>query len=118
MAASPDFHFALTKSSPEANTTVAPPERCVWFSQVPQEGSVSVRLMDAGGDLVETGEAAPDEADRRVWSVAIGHTLSAGAYTVAWRGIGDDGHVVRGEIPFTVRRPLAAIPGRGFLLTA
>ena len=84
VAASPDFHFALTKSSPEANTTVAPPEEVrLWFSQVPQEGSVSVRLMDAGGDLVETGGAAPDEADRRVWSVAIGHTLSAGAYTVA-----------------------------------
>jgi methionine-rich copper-binding protein CopC len=28
--------------------------------------------------------------------------LPAGGYTVAWRGIGDDGHVVRGDFTFSV----------------
>lgn len=103
VAASPEFHFALTKSTPEANSEVSSPDEIrLWFSQVPQEGSMSVRLLDADGELVETGDAARDASDGRVWSVAIGHRLAPGPYTVSWRGIGDDGHVVRGEVPFAV----------------
>ena len=97
------LHFALTKSMPEAESTVAPPDELrLWFSQVPQESSVSVRQFDGSGGLVETGEPTPDAADGKVIAVAIDHALGSGSYTVAWRGIGDDGHVVRGEFPFSV----------------
>jgi len=98
-----EFHFALTKSAPAADSKVSPPsELRLWFSQVPQSGSLSVRLVDAGGDLVETGEPVSDEADAKVVGIAIPHAIGSGTYTVAWRGIGDDGHVVRGEFGFEV----------------
>lgn len=96
------LHFALSKSVPEKDATVAPPDELrLWFTQEPQENSISIRLM-AGEAPVETGPAEEDSDDGKVFSVAIENALAAGSYTIAWRGLGQDGHVVRGEIPFTV----------------
>ncbi len=104
VAADRAFHFALSRSAPAADATVAPPaEVRLWFSQVAQTGSVGIRLIDAAGTAVETSEPTPVTDDGRVYGVRVGKTLAAGAYTVSWRGIGDDGHVVRGDFKFTVR---------------
>jgi methionine-rich copper-binding protein CopC len=98
-----ELHFALTRSAPEAESHVAEVHEIrLWFTQVPQENSVSVRLVDASGAAMETGELQSDPADGKIVFVALDGTPPVGAYTVAWRGIGDDGHVVRGEFPFTV----------------
>jgi copper transport protein len=96
-------HFALVRSSPEADATVASVDEVrLWFSQVPQEGSASVRLIDAAGEAVETGQLTSDPDDGKVVFVTVDADLPDGGYTVAWRGIGDDGHVVRGDFAFTV----------------
>lgn len=98
-------HFSLSRSEPVAETTVAPPEELrLWFTQAPQDNSTSIRLL-AGGAVVETGPAIRDAEDDKVYSVAVGRTLEEGGYNVAWRAMAADGHVVRGEIPFTVRVP-------------
>jgi methionine-rich copper-binding protein CopC len=98
-----ELHFGLSRSAPEAESQVAElREIRLWFTQVPQEGSVSVRLVDASGNAVETGELQSDPTDGKIVFVGLDATPPSGAYTVAWRGIGDDGHVVRGEFPFTV----------------
>jgi methionine-rich copper-binding protein CopC len=99
----PAFHFALSRSVPAADATVpAPAEVRLWFTEAAQPGSVAIRLVRPGGAPVETGEAMPDEDDGRVYHVRVTRTLPAGAYTVSWRGIGDDGHAVRGEFGFSV----------------
>ena len=96
-------HFGLAKSLPEADSSVQSPEHLqLWFTQVPRDGSFTVRLVDGGGDLVQTEEAARNAEDPKLVEVEVGHTLDEGAYTVAWRGIGDDGHVVRGDFGFRV----------------
>ena len=96
------LHFGLSKSEPAKDAAVAPPDELrLWFTQVPQEGSVSIRLMVAEAP-VETGPAVQDPDDGRVFSVAIEDALGAGRYSIAWRGMAADGHVVRGEIPFSV----------------
>lgn len=101
----PALHFALSGSAPAAEATVAPPEELrLWFTQTPQDNSVFVRLM-AGDAVVETGPATPDSDDDKVYRVAIGRTVEEGGYTIVWRGMAADGHVVRGEIPFTVQVP-------------
>jgi len=97
------LHFGLSRSVPAADTTVTTPaEVRLWFTQVAKEGSVSIRVVNAAGNAVETAAPAPDEADGRIFAVAISRPLAAGRYTVAWRGIGDDGHVVTGDFGFTV----------------
>jgi methionine-rich copper-binding protein CopC len=88
---------------PVADASVpTPAEVRLWFTQVAQAGSVGIRLIDARGTAVETGEPARDAEDGRIYAIAVGRTLAAGPYTVSWRGIGDDGHTVRGEFRFTV----------------
>ena len=95
-------HFELDKSVPDKDASVAPPsELRLWFTEEPQESSLSIRLM-FGDEPVETGAAVQDPEDGRIFSVAVEQALGAGAYRIAWRGMGRDSHVVRGEIPFSV----------------
>ncbi|HUF76956.1 MAG TPA: copper resistance CopC family protein [Longimicrobiales bacterium] len=102
-AADAAFHFALSRSVPAADAAVpSPSEVRLWFTQVAQPGSVAIRLVNPGGDAVETGEPIPNEDDGQVYHVDVASKLPAGAYTVSWRGIGDDGHVVRGDFRFSV----------------
>ncbi|HUP51586.1 MAG TPA: copper resistance CopC family protein [Longimicrobiales bacterium] len=97
------FHFALSRSAPAADAAVpSPSEVRLWFTQVAQPGSVAIRLINPAGGAVPTGEPTPNEDDGRVYHVSVSQTLPAGAYTVSWRGIGDDGHVVRADFRFTV----------------
>lgn len=98
-----DVHFALARSVPAADASVpSPAELQLFFTQVPRPGSLTVRLVNAQGDLVETPEPRAAENDAKEIHVAIDRHLTAGRYRVAWRGIGDDGHVVQGEFGFSV----------------
>lgn len=97
------FHFGLARSVPAAGASVASPsEVTLWFTEVPQDNSISIRLVDGRGDLVGTSDPRQDGEDRTQFSISPSGTLAAGGYTVAWRGIGQDGHTVRGDFGFTV----------------
>ncbi|MDX1492858.1 MAG: copper resistance protein CopC [Longimicrobiales bacterium] len=100
---SPSLHFALSKSSPEADATVeAPSEIRLWFTQEPQEGTTSIRLVEAEDAGVHVMEAVQDTDDPTSFYVELHGTLPAGTYTVSWRGMGQDGHVVRDSFKFSV----------------
>ena len=103
LAAADVFHFALSRSAPAADATVSAPEEVrLWFTQAPQDNSVSVRLVDSTGEAVETTPPAIAQDDAKVAFVKPSTPLAEGSYTVSWRGIGDDGHVVRGDFGFSV----------------
>ena len=96
-------HFGLAKSMPEADSSVPSPGAIqLWFTQVPQDNSVGIRLINSAGDLLETGPPMQDSGDPKMYSIAVKGELGPGTYTTAWRGIGDDGHVVRSEFSFAV----------------
>jgi methionine-rich copper-binding protein CopC len=98
-----DVHFALSKSMPEAESSIdSPPEVRLWFTEAPEDNTTSIRVVNAAGELMEAGDVTQDADDGRTFSVAIERRLGAGAYTVAWRAIGADGHVVRDEFTFSV----------------
>ncbi|MEM7416751.1 MAG: copper resistance protein CopC [Gemmatimonadota bacterium] len=98
-----NLHFGLAKSLPAADSSGPAPEQLqLWFTQAPQDGTVTIRLIDAGGDLVETGEVTRSDEDPKMMWVDVDGAVAAGAYTVAWRGIGDDGHVIRDDFAFSV----------------
>ena len=106
------FHFALARSAPAADATVTSPNEIrLWFTQVPRDGSLSVRLVDAGGELVETCAPNAQADDTKAFRVEIGRQLPAGSYTVAWRGVGDDGHPVQSEFGFTVASAATSFSG-------
>ena len=98
-----EYHFGLSKSAPEADASVPSPEEVrLWFTESPEDNSIAIRVINTAGDAMETGDATQDADDGKVFSVSIASALAAGTYTVAWRGIGDDGHVARGDFEFLV----------------
>ena len=98
-----EFHFALSKSMPIADSSVeSPPEIRLWFTEVPDAGTTSIRLIGADEQVIHTGDVTQDTDDRQSFSVALESALSSGTYKVAWRAMGSDGHVVRDDYEFTV----------------
>lgn len=96
-------HFALSSSSPEAGSTVeAPGEVRLTFTEEPQEGTVQIRIVEAEDAGVHVMDAAQDAESPTDFSVVLHGTLPPATYTVSWRGMGADGHVVRDSFEFTV----------------
>ena len=97
------IHFALSKSAPEADASVeAPSEIRLWFTQEPQDGTTSIRVVGADEAGVHVGDVEQDGEDATSFAVPLHGTLPAGTYTVAWRGMGQDGHVISETFAFTV----------------
>lgn len=98
------LHLTLLGTFPAADTvlTEAPDEVRLWFSEAPQMRGSSVRLADAGGELVPTTEAAPEDGDETQVFITPEAPLSAGTYTVHWRVIAQDGHAQNGEFDFQI----------------
>lgn len=97
------LHFQLERSEPAADTTVASvSEVRLWFSQGAQEGATSIRLINASGEPVPTGELTSSD-DHSEHAVAVTTPLAPGEYTVVWRSMAADGHVIRDDFAFTVR---------------
>lgn len=99
-----EFHLALEKSEPAADVVVAEVSQVtLWFTQEPQEGTTSIRLVDADGEMVPSSEPAPAPDDATAFSTSPEDPLVDGAYQVVWRAMAADGHVVNGDFGFTVR---------------
>jgi methionine-rich copper-binding protein CopC len=97
-------HFALESSSPAAGAAVpSPAELRLTFTQEPEDGTVSIRVLEAGDAGVHALDVTQDEEDPRSFVVGFHGTFPAGTYTVSWRGMGEDGHVVRDTFQFTVQ---------------
>lgn len=94
-------HAILKESSPAAKSSVAGPD-------VPIKLKFNVRIDAARSklqilhpdnsviDLIIEKQTAADTLTTK----ASG--LKAGAYTIRWQVLAPDGHITRGEIPFTV----------------
>lgn len=96
-------HFGLKSSTPEADASVKSPSQIrLTFTQEPQEGSTSIRLVEAEQAGVHVMDVARDSEDPTTFYIELHGVLPPGAYTVAWRGIGADGHVIRDDFRFTV----------------
>lgn len=104
--AAPGLHLQLNRSFPAADTTLASPsELRLWFSQAPQAQATQARLIRDGEPVGALGALEQDPADEKVFAAPVSGTLPDGSYTVSWRTMAADGHVVRGDFAFTVRAP-------------
>ena len=98
-----EFHFALSKSMPVADSSgESPPEIRLWFTEAPDAGTTSIRLIAADEQAIDTGDVTQDKEDELSFGVTLEQALAPGAYTVVWRAMGADGHVVRDDYHFTV----------------
>jgi methionine-rich copper-binding protein CopC len=98
------MHLRLVRAEPAADTTVtaAPREVKLFFSEAPQIKVTTIRLVNASKQAITVGEAKAD-ADGKIVLAPITGSVTAGTWTVIWRTMARDGHVVNGEYHFTVK---------------
>lgn len=93
-------HAHLLSSIPSANGTIRGPDVSIdlkFNSQVDSSRS-HLDLVLPSGNVEALKISAPSIAELG----ARAH-LSPGKYMIRWQALSTDGHITRGEIPFTVR---------------
>jgi methionine-rich copper-binding protein CopC len=97
-------HAYLTKSVPAQRAAVfeAPPRVELWFNERLESKFCSIAVTDAAGKSVDSGDLKPAPDDPKQLSIGLGK-LGAGVYTVKFRVLSVDGHVVESNFTFTVR---------------
>jgi methionine-rich copper-binding protein CopC len=102
-------HAALVRSSPPRRATLAePPARVeLVFSERLEPAYSRLAVEDASGTRVDLGDAGVAHDDQRRLIVSL-RPLTAGTYTVRFRVLSIDGHVVESMFPFTVTPPRGA----------
>jgi hypothetical protein len=99
-----EAHAVLKETSPAANSTVAGPDVAVKlrFNTRVDAARSKLQLLRPDNSTTELAvdkQAPPDT----LASKAVG--LKPGAYKIQWQVLSPDGHITRGEIPFTVAVP-------------
>jgi methionine-rich copper-binding protein CopC len=102
LAAVPQAHTALTKSEPAAGKTVtaAPKQIQLWFNEKIDAAVSKIELTGPSGKVNLSPAHAMGE---KSLMAGISGQIADGSYTIAWQTAGDDGHVVKGSVKFTLK---------------
>jgi hypothetical protein len=97
-------HAALVKSSPprRAALSEAPARVELVFNERLEPAYARLSVEDAGGKRVDLGDIAVARDDGRQLAVSLPR-LEPGTYTVRFRVLSVDGHVVESSFRFTVK---------------
>jgi len=103
VAATASAHAVLLESNPSLNAAVAGPDLPIKLRfNVRIDASRSrLTLISPDGSTTPL-ELAKDSPADTLFAHATG--LPPGAYRLRWQALASDGHITRGEIPFTVAR--------------
>jgi len=98
-------HAVLVRSTPPGRATLAEkPDRVqLWFNERLEPAFSSVSVWSSAGTQVDAGDARVDPEDAKRLSVTL-PPLPPGAYSVRYRVLSVDGHVVDSSFTFTIRR--------------
>ena len=103
IVASAAAHAVLLESNPSLKGTVAGPDVAIKlrFNVRIDAGRSRLTLVapDGSTQLLEISKKTPADT-----LSAQANGLAAGAYRLRWQVLASDGHITRGEIPFTVTR--------------
>ena len=95
-------HTTLTTSVPASAARVAAPQEVVL--EFAGEVRLTALALSSAGGNARSMDAVPREAGTR-FVVAVRDSLVPGEYTIDWRAVSADTHILTGEIPFTVLAP-------------
>jgi copper resistance protein C len=94
-------HAVLLESSPSLKSAIAGPDVPIKLRFNVRIDALRSRLTlirpDGSAQALEISKQAPADT---LSAAATG--LAAGAYRLRWQVLASDGHITRGEIPFTV----------------
>jgi copper resistance protein C len=97
-------HAVLVKSSPGARATLPePPGRVeLWFNERLEPAYSRASVLDAAGAQVDLRDVAVSRDDPKRLTVSL-PSLGPGRYTVRFRVLSVDGHVVESSMTFTIK---------------
>lgn len=97
-------HLKLVKSSPAADTVLAkaPTVIRLWLSEPAELLATRIALKTAAGVAVKTSAVTRAVTKAAPLEAKIATSLANGAYSVTWKAMSKDGHVVNGTFAFTV----------------
>lgn len=97
-AALAEAHTQVKQTMPAEGSTVQAPRQLMFmFSEAARLTALGI---EKEGEAAQKIEPLPAAASAHVMVAAP--QLSAGKYTVTWRAMGTDGHIVSGSLHFTV----------------
>ena len=76
----------------------------MWFSERLEPAYAAASVWSEAGKQVDGGDASVDQTDPTLLSVSTPN-IGPGRYTVRFRVLSVDGHVVESSYTFTVRAP-------------
>lgn len=99
-------HAALVRSTPAQRAVLArSPDRVrLWFNEALEARFARVSVWDGQAKQLDRQDVLVGPDDPKALSVGLPE-LAPGAYTVRYRVLSVDGHVVEGSFRFTVRAP-------------
>ena len=99
-----ESHAVLVKSFPAARAMLSrPPGRVqLWFSERLEPAFSSASVWSASGKQMDKRDAGVSSDDPKELAVSVG-ALEPGTYTVRFRILSVDGHVVEASFPFTIK---------------
>ena len=94
-------HAVLMESKPALHSSVKGPDVAIWLRfNVRIDGGRSRLQLVASDGSVQTLSLAKQSSPDTLQSQANG--LRSGAYKLIWNVLASDGHMSKGEVPFTV----------------
>lgn len=99
-------HAILVKSQPEKDAVVteAPEQVDVWFNDSVGSEHYALAVIDSNGNRVDNEDVDQSFFDRSHLSTTV-QSLSPGTYTVRYRVVSIDTHIVTGKFQFSVKAP-------------
>ncbi|MBI5615508.1 MAG: copper resistance protein CopC [Gammaproteobacteria bacterium] len=96
-------HAKLVRAKPaaEAELGASPKAVTLWFNETPEADFSNVKVLDAAGQVMAEGAPVPTK-DQKALELTLSATLPPGRYTVRYRVIAVDGHVLEGSFTFRV----------------
>jgi copper transport protein len=100
-------HAELLSSQPGYGDRlpVAPSEVRLEFSAAVDVTGARFSLEGRNGPAKALDRAVPVPSDRRTVAIPLPPRLAGGDYSLAWYLLGDDGHLMAGEVSFSVGAP-------------
>ena len=99
-------HAYLVKSLPARRAVVTHPPTVVqlWFNERLEPAFSKLKVVDGDGRQVGTDDVSGGPDDLKRVSVCV-PPLALATYTVRFRVLSVDGHIVESEFTFTIREP-------------
>ena len=99
-----DSHAVLVRSTPAARAVLShPPDRVrLWFNERLEPAFSSATVWSESGARMDRQDVRVGPDDPNQLSVTL-PALDPGTYTVRFRVLSVDGHIVEGSFPFTIK---------------